>query len=128
MSRNLRRLVGLDTRADEYAYAVDPVAGYISAQKAPDRWIKTTCGYCSVGCGMKDVWNRIVPSEARPSMEYGPVAAGRAGRVTIWNAGSNRTLSGLTIPLTRRVEVRCGSTTLAASVTTGGLRKLMIRP
>ena len=51
MSR-LRRLVGLDTRAEEYAYTVDPVAGYISAQKAPDRWIKTTCGYCSVGCGM----------------------------------------------------------------------------
>ena len=51
MSR-LKRLIGLDTRADEYAYAVDPVAGYISAQKAPDRWVKTTCGYCSVGCGM----------------------------------------------------------------------------
>jgi assimilatory nitrate reductase catalytic subunit len=48
----VRRLIGLDTRADEYAYAVDPVAGYVSAQKAPDKWIKTTCGYCSVGCGM----------------------------------------------------------------------------
>src|SRR5688572_4273697 len=50
--RALRRLVGLDTRADEYAYTVDPVAGYVSAQKAPDSWVKTTCGYCSVGCGM----------------------------------------------------------------------------
>ena len=49
---SLKRLVGLDTRADEYAYAVDPVAGYVSAQKAPDTWVKTTCGYCSVGCGM----------------------------------------------------------------------------
>src|SRR5687768_10982565 len=49
---SLRRLVGLDTRADEYAYAMDPVAGYVSAQKVPDRWVKTTCGYCSVGCGM----------------------------------------------------------------------------
>ena len=48
----LKRLVGLDTRADEYSYAVDPVAGYISSQKAPDRWVATTCGYCSVGCGM----------------------------------------------------------------------------
>ena len=49
---SFRRLIGLDTRADDYAYAVDPVAGYISAQKVPDRWVKTTCGYCSVGCGM----------------------------------------------------------------------------
>ena len=47
-----QRLVGLDTRADEYAYAVDPDAGYISAQKVPDNWVTTTCGYCSVGCGM----------------------------------------------------------------------------
>ena len=26
--------------------------GYVSAQKVPDRWVATTCGYCSVGCGM----------------------------------------------------------------------------
>jgi anaerobic selenocysteine-containing dehydrogenase len=49
---NLRRAAGLDIRADEYAFAVDPVAGYTSAQKVPDRWVSTTCGYCSVGCGM----------------------------------------------------------------------------
>lgn len=49
---NFGRLLGLDTRADRYAYGVDPVAGYTSAQKMPDRWVATTCGYCSVGCGM----------------------------------------------------------------------------
>ncbi|MBI2185726.1 MAG: nitrate reductase [Acidobacteria bacterium] len=48
----LRRLIGLDTGAERYAYAVDPSSGYVSAQKIPDRWISTTCGYCSVGCGM----------------------------------------------------------------------------
>ena len=48
----LKQMLGLDTRADRYAYAVDPTAGYMSAQKIPDRWISTTCGYCSVGCGM----------------------------------------------------------------------------
>jgi assimilatory nitrate reductase catalytic subunit len=48
----LKRLLGLDTNADRYAYGSDPVAGYISAQKVPDRWVATTCGYCSVGCGM----------------------------------------------------------------------------
>ena len=48
----LKQMLGLDTRADRYSYGVDPVAGYISAQKVPDRWVATTCGYCSVGCGM----------------------------------------------------------------------------
>jgi assimilatory nitrate reductase catalytic subunit len=48
----LKQLLGLDTRAERYSYSVDPVAGYISSQKVPDRWIPTTCGYCSVGCGM----------------------------------------------------------------------------
>ncbi|HVZ22436.1 MAG TPA: nitrate reductase [Vicinamibacterales bacterium] len=47
-----RRLIGLDTAADRYAYAEDAVAGYVSAQKAADTWVMTTCGYCSVGCGM----------------------------------------------------------------------------
>ena len=50
---NLKRMLGLDTRADRYAYAVDAEAGYVSAQKVPERWISTTCGYCSVGCGMQ---------------------------------------------------------------------------
>jgi anaerobic selenocysteine-containing dehydrogenase len=49
---NLKRLLGLDTHADRYKYGVDPVAGFVSTQKAADRWIPTTCGYCSVGCGM----------------------------------------------------------------------------
>ena len=48
----LKRMLGLDTRADRYSYGVDRVAGYVSTQKIPDRWIPTTCGYCSVGCGM----------------------------------------------------------------------------
>jgi assimilatory nitrate reductase catalytic subunit len=49
---NLKRLVGVDIRAAEYAFTVDPVAGYVSAQRAADTWVPTTCGYCSVGCGM----------------------------------------------------------------------------
>jgi anaerobic selenocysteine-containing dehydrogenase len=48
----LKQMLGLDTRAERYAYSVDQAAGYVSAQKIPDRWISTTCGYCSVGCGM----------------------------------------------------------------------------
>ena len=49
---NLKRLIGLDTDAGRYAYSADPQSGYVSVQKVPDRWVATTCGYCSVGCGM----------------------------------------------------------------------------
>ena len=49
---NLKRLLGLDIAAERYAYGVDPVSGYVSAQKLADTWVATTCGYCSVGCGM----------------------------------------------------------------------------
>jgi anaerobic selenocysteine-containing dehydrogenase len=48
----LKRELGLDILAEKYAYASDPVMGFTSAQKIPDRWVATTCGYCSVGCGM----------------------------------------------------------------------------
>lgn len=48
----LRRKLGLDILASKYSYGEDPEHGHISAQKIPDRWVATTCGYCSVGCGM----------------------------------------------------------------------------
>jgi assimilatory nitrate reductase catalytic subunit len=49
---NLKRTLGLDILNEKYAYATDLVTGYTSAQKIPDHWVSTTCGYCSVGCGM----------------------------------------------------------------------------
>jgi anaerobic selenocysteine-containing dehydrogenase len=49
---NLRRLLGLDTARRKYAYAHDAIMGHISEHRVADRWVKTTCGYCSVGCGM----------------------------------------------------------------------------
>ena len=51
MKRLLRRL-GFDHGADRYTYEHDPRFGPVSASRAPDRWVRTTCGYCSVGCGM----------------------------------------------------------------------------
>lgn len=50
--RNIRSLLGFDTAREKYAYGDDPVAGHVSAQRIADKWVKTTCGYCSVGCGM----------------------------------------------------------------------------
>jgi assimilatory nitrate reductase catalytic subunit len=49
---NLKRLLGIDTLADQYAYAEDPEFGHVAASRVADRWTRTTCGYCSVGCGM----------------------------------------------------------------------------
>jgi anaerobic selenocysteine-containing dehydrogenase len=48
-----RHKSGLDTRESEYRYSDDPVLGYTSARKHADRWVNSTCGYCSVGCGMQ---------------------------------------------------------------------------
>ena len=48
-----RHKSGLDTRESEYRYSDDPVLGYTSERKHADRWVNTTCGYCSVGCGMQ---------------------------------------------------------------------------
>src|SRR5216683_2465286 len=49
---NLKRQLGLDILEEKYAYADDPVMVYTSEQKIPTHWVSTTCGYCSVGCGM----------------------------------------------------------------------------
>ena len=49
---NLSRLIGLDTLSAQYAYADDPMFGHTAASRVADRWTRTTCGYCSVGCGM----------------------------------------------------------------------------
>jgi anaerobic selenocysteine-containing dehydrogenase len=48
----LRRALGIDTRQSEYTYQKDPRFGHISSTRVADKWVKTTCGYCSVGCGM----------------------------------------------------------------------------
>src|SRR4051812_45562311 len=48
----LSRLLGLDILEEKYAYGYDSQAGYTAIERIPDKWVATTCGYCSVGCGM----------------------------------------------------------------------------
>ncbi len=50
---NWRRMVGLDTLEEDYAFASGETTGYTSRRKIPDTWVPTTCGYCSVGCGIE---------------------------------------------------------------------------
>jgi anaerobic selenocysteine-containing dehydrogenase len=47
-----RRLLGVDHGGSRYTYVSEPGRGPVSASRAVERWVRTTCGYCSVGCGM----------------------------------------------------------------------------
>jgi assimilatory nitrate reductase catalytic subunit len=49
----IARKSGWDNRAAKYKFGEDPVLGYTSEQKHADTWVNSTCGYCSVGCGMQ---------------------------------------------------------------------------
>ncbi len=53
LARWLARKGGLDIRSAKYSYSDDPVLGFTSSRKHADRWVDSTCGYCSVGCGMQ---------------------------------------------------------------------------
>ena len=48
----LTRLLGTDHGGDRYAYVDSAGQGPVAASRAADTWVRTTCGYCSVGCGM----------------------------------------------------------------------------
>jgi len=50
---SLKQLIGLDNRSEEYAFSRDDSTGYTSTRKIPATWVPTTCGYCSVGCGIE---------------------------------------------------------------------------
>lgn len=48
----IRRALGIDTRRGKYSYGYDAEFGPVTSSRVADKWVKTTCGYCSVGCGM----------------------------------------------------------------------------
>lgn len=52
MLESARRRLGIDIQKEKYAYDLDEQFGYMAKAKIPDHWVPTTCGYCSVGCGM----------------------------------------------------------------------------
>ncbi|HEV7762672.1 MAG TPA: molybdopterin-dependent oxidoreductase, partial [Acidimicrobiales bacterium] len=52
LSQGVRRRLGIGHGGDRYGYGVDDRFGPMAASRVPDRWVRTTCGYCSVGCGM----------------------------------------------------------------------------
>ena len=53
LARWLARKSGLDICSSKYSYSDDSVLGFTSSRKRADRWVNSTCGYCSVGCGIQ---------------------------------------------------------------------------
>lgn len=51
-SGNPAEWLGLGTHAEDYGYGIDERFGVVAESRLPERWVRTTCGYCSVGCGM----------------------------------------------------------------------------
>ncbi len=49
---NIKFFLGVDIKIDKYALVDDPIFSKIAKEKAPDKWVRSTCGYCGVGCGM----------------------------------------------------------------------------
>ncbi len=52
MIKKIKDFLGLDVKIEENKMVDDPLFGKIPKAKKPDRWVKSTCGYCGVGCGL----------------------------------------------------------------------------
>jgi anaerobic selenocysteine-containing dehydrogenase len=50
--QSLLERAGVGHGGDRYTYEADERFGPMSASRRPDAWVRTTCGYCSVGCGI----------------------------------------------------------------------------
>lgn len=50
---NWKRRIGFDNLKEKYSYDRSTLTGFTSRNRIPERWVATTCGYCSVGCGME---------------------------------------------------------------------------
>lgn len=68
--------LGLSTQKEKYAYGIDEQYGYLSKAKIPERWVPTTCGYCSVGCGLFIGVKKGKPVSVRGNPNH-PVNEGR---------------------------------------------------
>lgn len=112
--------LGLDHGGDRYTYteSSDERFGVINSTQRAEKWVRTTCGYCSVGCGMivgvRD--DRIVATKGDPDhpvnrgrlcpkglAEHLPIhAEGRlttptvGGRAVAWNEAIGTMLDGFT--------------------------------
>lgn len=103
-ARDLGRLLGLDAGSDDPGprrYEGDDRFGPLNRTRHPERWVRTTCGYCAVGCGMyigvRD--GRAVSVQGDPDH---PVNRGRLCPKGLCEHQSIAAEGRLTAPLVRR--------------------------
>lgn len=48
----VKKILNNDIKNEKYALTDDDTFGKVAKQKAPDKWVRSTCGYCGVGCGL----------------------------------------------------------------------------
>jgi anaerobic selenocysteine-containing dehydrogenase len=73
---NVARLLGIDNLAKEYSYGTSKDTGYTSLKRIAEKWVPTTCGYCSVGCGIEIGVREGRAVAARPHASH-PVNRGK---------------------------------------------------
>lgn len=76
LAQHVGKWLGFDISRSVYRYAKDKRFGHISESRVADKWTKTTCGYCSVGCGMLIGTRDGRPVAARGNPEH-PVNFGK---------------------------------------------------
>lgn len=47
-----KKFTTTDIKEDKYSYTKDTTFGTIAKNNAPTKWVRSTCGYCGVGCGL----------------------------------------------------------------------------
>lgn len=73
---NWKRRIGLDNLKEKYSYNRSTLTGFTSRNRIPERWVATTCGYCSVGCGM-EIGVKAGRAVAVRGIDSHPVNAGK---------------------------------------------------
>ena len=52
MLNKIKNFLGVDIKSDKYSLVDDKIFGKVAKEKAPTSWVRSTCGYCGVGCGL----------------------------------------------------------------------------
>ena len=52
MLNKIKSFLNNDIKNEKYALSDDKKFGKVAMQKAPTSWVRSTCGYCGVGCGL----------------------------------------------------------------------------
>jgi assimilatory nitrate reductase catalytic subunit len=98
---NWKRRIGLDNLNEKYSYDRSTLTGFTSRRRIPENWVATTCGYCSVGCGM-EIGVRSGRAVAVRGITSHPV---NAGKLCPKGLSEHRTLNAATrvkFPLLRK--------------------------